>query len=225
MLEALERQDYDVVLMDIEMPELDGLEATERIKALLPPERCPRIVAVTANAMAGDRERFLAAGMDDYISKPIRVEAIVEALKSVSAGKADAKAARPAATGPIDATSLDTLLDIVGGDHEALADLTESFLATAPALAEALQSSAKTGDVSEFRRAAHTLKSSAFDFGATALAETCALLEKRAKEDAAIGTHDDVQKAVAQFEEAETALRTILADLRDSEGASGAAAS
>jgi len=80
VLKALERQVYDVVLMDVQMPELDGLEATRRIRQTLPDARQPYIVAMTANAMQGDREMCLAAGMDDYISKPIRIETLVEAL-------------------------------------------------------------------------------------------------------------------------------------------------
>ena len=72
---ACERQTYDVVLMDVQMPEMDGLEATRRIIARWPPASGPRIVAMTANAMQGDREMCLAAGMDDYLTKPIRVDA------------------------------------------------------------------------------------------------------------------------------------------------------
>ena len=84
-IESVERQTYDVVLMDVQMPEMDGLEASRRITAALPPGRRPRIVAMTANAMQGDREMCLAAGMDDYIAKPIRVDELVEALLHLSA--------------------------------------------------------------------------------------------------------------------------------------------
>ena len=79
-IQALERQTYDVILMDVQMPEMDGLEATRQICARWPGGERPRIIAMTANAMQGDREICLAAGMDDYVSKPIRVDELVQAL-------------------------------------------------------------------------------------------------------------------------------------------------
>ena len=86
-IESVERQTYDVVLMDVQMPEMDGLEASRRINARWQPHERPRIVAMTANAMQGDREMCLAAGMDDYLTKPIRVDRLVEALNHVPARK------------------------------------------------------------------------------------------------------------------------------------------
>ncbi|SFN14028.1 response regulator [Variovorax sp. OV329] len=82
-VESVQRQPYDVVLMDVQMPELDGLDATRRICDLLTPSQRPRIVAMTANAMQGDREMCIAAGMDDYLTKPIQVLRLVEALNNV----------------------------------------------------------------------------------------------------------------------------------------------
>ena len=86
-VESVQRQAYDVVLMDVQMPELDGLDATRQICALMPNGERPHIVAMTANAMQGDREMCIAAGMDDYLTKPIRVDRLVEALNSVPARK------------------------------------------------------------------------------------------------------------------------------------------
>jgi GAF domain-containing protein/CheY-like chemotaxis protein/tetratricopeptide (TPR) repeat protein len=86
-VESVQRQVYDVVLMDVQMPEMDGLEATRRICAHAAPAGRPRIVAMTANAMQGDREMCLDAGMDDYLTKPIRVERLVEALHAATARK------------------------------------------------------------------------------------------------------------------------------------------
>ncbi len=85
VLEAVERQHYDVVFMDVQMPEMDGLEATRLIRARLG-DSSPRIVAMTANAMEGDREACIAAGMDDYVGKPIRVDELVTAIDETPAG-------------------------------------------------------------------------------------------------------------------------------------------
>jgi len=84
-IESVARQPYDVVLMDVQMPEMDGLEASREITRRWPHRQRPRIVAMTANAMQGDREACLEAGMDDYLTKPIRIDQLVEALNSVTA--------------------------------------------------------------------------------------------------------------------------------------------
>jgi CheY-like chemotaxis protein len=84
-VESVRRQTYDVVLMDVQMPEMDGLDAAREIGARWKPDERPRIVAMTANAMQGDREMCIAAGMDDYLTKPIRVDQLVAALYNVAA--------------------------------------------------------------------------------------------------------------------------------------------
>jgi CheY-like chemotaxis protein len=80
VLEALGNQPYDLILMDVQMPELDGLEVTRRIRAALPEDSRPRIVAMTASALPADREACRQAGMDDYLAKPIKVEELVAIL-------------------------------------------------------------------------------------------------------------------------------------------------
>jgi CheY-like chemotaxis protein len=82
-VERIEQQIYDVVLMDVQMPEMDGLEASRRITTKYQTAQRPRIIAMTANAMQGDREQCLVAGMDDYVTKPIRVDTLVAALLQV----------------------------------------------------------------------------------------------------------------------------------------------
>ena len=81
-LQALERQDYDVILMDVQMPEMDGVTATKEIRKRFKSSQQPRIIAMTANALKGDREFFLDQGMDDYISKPVVLERLIEALQT-----------------------------------------------------------------------------------------------------------------------------------------------
>ena len=80
VIDALERQPYDIVLMDVQMPEMDGFEATRRLRANPPPHGRPWIIALTANALAGDREACVVAGMDDYLSKPMRADDLASAL-------------------------------------------------------------------------------------------------------------------------------------------------
>ncbi|MBI5081796.1 MAG: response regulator, partial [Chloroflexi bacterium] len=82
-LAALRRQRYDVILMDVQMPEMDGLEATRQIRSTFTPDQQPHIIAMTANAMQGDREVCLEAGMNDYVSKPIQIKELQAALESV----------------------------------------------------------------------------------------------------------------------------------------------
>ncbi|MBL9187423.1 MAG: response regulator [Opitutaceae bacterium] len=93
---TLEHRFYDLVLMDLQMPEMDGMEATRQIRARLPANRQPRIVALTANAMQGDREMCLAAGMDDYISKPVKIQEITESIRRLFGSPAAPPARRPA---------------------------------------------------------------------------------------------------------------------------------
>jgi CheY-like chemotaxis protein len=83
VLEALQHQDYDIILMDIQMPEMDGLETTRQIHQKQFYRNCPSIVALTANALKEDRDRCLAVGMDEYLSKPIRLEALKQVLEQV----------------------------------------------------------------------------------------------------------------------------------------------
>ncbi|MGC1378649.1 MAG: response regulator, partial [Anaerolineales bacterium] len=94
VLEALRRQDYDVILMDVQMPEMDGEEAAAQIHKEWPAARHPRIIAMTANALEGDREHYLSVGMNDYISKPVRVDELIRAL--LASSPLDPKKEKPA---------------------------------------------------------------------------------------------------------------------------------
>jgi CheY-like chemotaxis protein/HPt (histidine-containing phosphotransfer) domain-containing protein len=196
---AVEHGHYDLVLMDVQMPEMDGLEATKRIIERHGPDR-PRIVALTADAMQDDRERCLAAGMDDYLAKPIRPAELAEALE---------RAAQPA-EGPLDPDALDRLMETAGGDPEFVGVLLDSFNDDAPAILEELRDGLSTGDDAIVRRAAHTLKSNAATFGATALAELCAELEAHAR----TGELTNGQEAAGHIETAYGTARAALDEWR-----------
>jgi CheY-like chemotaxis protein/HPt (histidine-containing phosphotransfer) domain-containing protein len=196
---AVERTAYDLVLMDVQMPEMDGLEATRCII-----ERCgedrPRIVALTADAMQDDRERCLAAGMDDYLTKPIRSAELAKALE---------RAARPPAT-TLEPGALDRLMETTGGDPEFVAILLETFADEAPAILEELRGGLASGDSDAVRRAAHTLKSNGATFGATKLLALCAELESRAR----AGDLADGQQILRRVEASYAAVEKELAELR-----------
>ncbi|HEX6952294.1 MAG TPA: GAF domain-containing protein [Gaiellaceae bacterium] len=207
-IEALERHPYDVVLMDVQMPELDGLDATRRICAEWPEETRPHIVAMTANALPEDREACFAAGMNDYVAKPIRAEELVAALKRVKP-LADAEGTAEIAHVSLDDGALATLRDL-GGD-EFLGEVIDAFLADAPELVATLRSSLDSGNSEELRRAAHTLKSNGATLGAEQFAELCRTLEHRAKEgelDGASELVDRIEQDYRALEEALSALRS-----------------
>ena len=199
-LEALERQPYDVVLMDVQMPEMDGLEATRRIHQRWAAER-PYIVAVTANAMEGDREACIAAGMDDYISKPIRENEIAAALRRSSRGQS-----KPV----LDSEALKRLRDAVGSD-EAVAQLARTFVDDTERIMADLRADIASGRPAEARRLAHSLKSTAATFGASDLSNLCRELETVAEGDSLEGAKDILARIQDEFARVRAAIAEKLA--------------
>ena len=173
-VDMAQRQDYDVVLMDMQMPVMDGLEATRRIRAALPPERQPRIIAVTANALAGDRERCMAVGMNDYLAKPIDAWRLAGALAQAAPRGAPAAPA-PA---PVPADKLRELEDSIGRDG--VVDVIDVLERDAPRIAGALLAALDARDAPNARLHAHTMKSHAAMLGPQDLYEALAALEQRA---------------------------------------------
>jgi PAS domain S-box-containing protein len=204
-IEALERQPYDVVLMDVQMPELDGLDATRQIVGRWPEESRPHIIAMTANALPEDREACFAAGMNDYVAKPIRAEELVAALKRVKPlGNAGADGVGYVS---LDDGALGNLRDL-GGD-EFLDEVIDAFLADAPELVATLRRSLDSGNSEELRRAAHTLKSNGATLGAEQFAELCRTLEMRAKAGELGGAAELVDQVEAEYQPLERALSAL----------------
>jgi len=172
-LETLGRESFDVVLMDVQMPEMDGVETTRAIRAR--GSKVP-IVAVTAHAMKGDRERFLAAGMDGYVSKPIRPREIYAAVEG--AGKMEGVGRGEGGT-PTDAViDWEGALERANGNARIRASLVEVFLKESPELLKALRDALGAKDAAALRRHAHTLKSSLDLFGAAAARTTAERIEE-----------------------------------------------
>ncbi len=206
-LEALQRQRYDAVLMDVEMPEMDGLEATRRIHQRWPGEARPYIIAVTANAMQEEREICLAAGMDDYITKPIRMETLAGAL-----GGARPQGAQPQLA--LDETVLRRLIASFGDEGvTAVGELMDTFLRESPAELNRLRQAVERRELDAVRRRAHSLKSNAATFGASRLADLCLDLERRASTGALEGDADVLGEIIGEWAMVEKVLQRAREEL------------
>jgi PAS domain S-box-containing protein len=190
VLEALKRQHYDVILMDVQMPWMDGLQATREIRARQWAGGQPHIIAVTANAMQQDRENCLEAGMDDYLAKPVRLEQLADALERAARdGPAPplprSGPAKPISEelGAIDREMLEELLGEEVGSSEVLKELVGLFAETMPGLIGALDQAVEEKDAPLVRQHAHSLKGSAATLGAANLAEYCKELEFMGRDD------------------------------------------
>ncbi|MFP3868839.1 MAG: response regulator [Desulfobacteraceae bacterium] len=205
-LEAVQRQLYDVVLMDVQMPEMDGLEASRRIKQSKQSARAPRIIALTADAMPGDREKCLAAGMDDYITKPIHVEALVAALARVRP-QPEPEEMEPEASTVIDLKQFEEFRSTMGADF--IGEILAVFSEDAPGLLQNLQQARADNDSERFRRAAHSLKSNSAAFGAVTLTELARELEMLGKEGRLAGAGEKLAQAEAEYQQVEQALKEL----------------
>ena len=182
-LAELERGTFDVVLMDVQMPEMGGLEATAAIRKR---ERVNgghiRIVAMTAHAMNGDRERCLAAGMDGYLSKPIEPGPALRGPRASDprrslrrARPVGDSAAAPAAATPVDR---DRLMERLGGDEELLLDVVRLFLDDCPVRLAAIKAAVDSRDAEQIRTTAHALKGAAANLSAQGLFDAARTLER-----------------------------------------------
>lgn len=188
VLDALQRQPYDVVLMDVQMPEMDGLTATRYICEQFPAHLRPRIIAMTANAMQGDRQLCLEAGMDDYISKPIRGDELMQALGQCQAIERQSPNTQEPETTIEVLSSSDTpvlnpkvLQDLqkMAGDNasEFVLEMIDCYCNHTPKQLQAMRVALVQGDAVTLQRVAHGLKASSASVGATSLSQLCRELE------------------------------------------------
>jgi CheY-like chemotaxis protein len=210
---------FDLILMDVQMPDMDGFETTAAIRAreLSTGGRAP-IVAVTAHAMKGDRERCLAAGMDGYLSKPIQLRELRDLLRKyellaaqtmeVSFPQEQEECLPLGDEGkPVDR---ETLLDRLGGDSRLLSELIEIYLTQCPSMLAAAQRALQEKNGRELARVAHTIKGSAGNFLARAALETAGRLETFAEE----GDFSRAQETIGALQEEMERLGSALSALR-----------
>jgi CheY-like chemotaxis protein len=194
VLEALERIPYDVVLMDCHMPEMDGYEAAREIKrrigdpALMAALKAkPYLIAITANALQGDREKCLAAGMDDYVQKPLELAELVAALGRAGVSLRPMSMPQPATVAPgsdlLDHSVLNRLRELrQPGEPDPVVELIDLFLQDMPKHTQKMAEAYSRQDALTLKVAAHSLKGSAKNMGAQRLAQLCADLEMLAKD-------------------------------------------
>ncbi|MBI3467526.1 MAG: response regulator [Planctomycetes bacterium] len=215
-LAALAEEAFDIVLMDVQMPEMDGFEATAAIRCQeqLTGQHLP-IIAVTAHAFQEDRDRCLAAGMDGYVSKPIRVEELWREMAMVAARKPQSSDAAPHAAAAEEperpaSSGLDRedLLDQVGGDLQVLHEIVELAQAECPRLVAEIGSALGGRNCDGAWRAAHSLKSMVGSLTAREAHEIAARVEMAARE-------GRLDAALAAFEELEAAIQLLQSELTD----------
>ena len=223
-LDAIAAGGYDLVLMDCQMPVMDGYEATRTLRARERETEGKRltVVALTANAMEGDSDSCLAAGMDDYLSKPFTIQRLGDVLakwlsaggKPGPAGAGEAPETRAAAkpqASPIDKNVLDGIRALEGeGNRGLLERIIDLYLSDAPRLVEGILAAAEKGDMESLLRAAHTLKSSSANVGATGLPELCRKVEGMARAGEPIAAGDPL---LSKFEGEHRSVLAALASV------------
>ncbi|NEP78189.1 MAG: response regulator [Okeania sp. SIO3B3] len=214
VLAALRRQSYDVVLMDVQMPEMDGLTATRQICIEWEKEKRPRIIAMTANAMQGDRENYLAVGMDDYISKPVRLEALTTALSKCDLQETTTEKDIVAIPKPETVIDLTDLKEMTGGDSESLVDVIDCYLKDSPKLLDKMSQAIKQQQVQLLEISAHSMKSTSASVGASNLSELCKELEYIGHEGTTEGADTILSQLEAEYQRVDAALRSELQTYR-----------
>jgi len=210
VLDLLDKSEFDVILMDVQMPEMDGFETTAAIrkKEKLTGAHIP-IIAMTAHAMKGDRDRCVEAGMDSYISKPINAVELMEVLESFPARTTTPIETPP---NPMHVLNYPVALSRVGGDHALLMDLALLFRDESAKLLSEIREAAGRKDMDGLQRAAHSLKGSASTFAADDAYNAAAKIERLAAERHWAGIQETISTLEVDIERVLVALGELAAN-------------
>jgi PAS domain S-box-containing protein len=211
-VEAFERNSYAFILMDMQMPVMDGLEATRRIRALEGDSRHTPIVALTANAMRGTLERCLEAGMDDYLTKPLEVSRLQDVLDRFL--NADISDLEPTVVASmhrnLDESIRQRLQQVAGDDEEFAAELVSAFIMGGEEAIEEMRAAVHRQDLEQLARAAHKLKGAANNMHVDRLGLLTADVETRAREGSCDDWSEDLKQITKEFGRVSEQLRSVL---------------
>ncbi len=218
---ALEREEFDLVLMDVQMPEMDGFSATAAIRAKerMTGAHVP-IIAMTAHAMRGDRERCLEAGMDGYLAKPIHSRTLYETVEAITPTTPPPDEPAPVEEPLDDVLDWDAALRRIGGRSELLEQIANLFFTESDELMGEIQAAIAAGDTLKLRRVAHALKGSADCFCATATVQAAFVLETMGR-DAMLTDADDAYAVLQRAIERLTAALAARVTRKDASQARG----
>jgi len=217
VLAAMDRKAYDILFLDIQMPEMDGLEVARQVAARWPVEKRPRIIAMTGNALLGDREKCLAAGMDDYISKPVRIADMQAAIErwgptriTQKKGTSFLRNMPPQAGDLLDTGVVNELREIPSAEGSSmLHELIDLFLDAAPKRLQQIRASAQNSTELAFH--AHALRSMSLNMGARKIVELTKRIEDMGRKGAAI----EAQELITELENTFVLTRAQLETIRD----------
>ena len=211
---AVRAGSYDAILMDCQMPEMDGYQATAEIRRIEGSTRRTPIIAMTAAAMDSDREACMAAGMDDYITKPVRLETVADVLNrwvtkpapGAVAANGNGASSDHALPEPLDPSQVELLRSLDDGDGSVLREIVDQYLAQTAKCRGELVRVAEEGDAAAVERAAHLLRGASANIGATTLAALCAEMETQSR----LARLDVAAGLVAQFDTEYSRVRDAL---------------
>jgi PAS domain S-box-containing protein len=214
-LTALRRQSYDVVLMDMQMPEMDGMTTTQYICQEWESYKRPRIIALTASVMLTDNENYLASGIDDYLTKPFRTEELMQVLTHCRLHREEVSRINTESDSKnnsrINATALQEIYRIADFNYgvnakEFLLETIDDYLEETPKFLQDIQVALSENNLKTVRRLAHTLASNSATLGASNLAELCAALEMMIVSEIREGLTEQIEQINAEYENVKSAL-------------------